>query len=374
MSSNRTLTIILAVAGFYFSGSPAAIAEWRCDCTHMKGACSATVTVRDDSIHVSSDEKACSRVDYFIDGQPFVTVVVDGEQRQDWLSRTDNPEVLVQSCQVCEDRLLDGDGASTTSSSASTTATSSAAASNGPMIRIDPVYPADARAEAVEGHVVVEVVVTPSGNVRSARVLESKPSGRFDRAALAAVQRWKYAPLQAPEDVTRSERVEFRMQDVVRPAPASVSAVAARDGNANPRNQCIKQARAFNFGDVVEVQLFNACEDPLLVYACSPGVGAQAGQWACVNREQQPVALIGPDDPRSGRVRTVETNDGQFTYRYADQLNLSRPPNTDYWWIACRIDDLDCHDAGVRWTGYLHMKPASLDPRRGTTVTVAGSY
>ena len=45
----------------------------------------------------------CARVDYFVDGQPFVSVVVDGEDRENWLARTTNPRILVQSCQVCRD-------------------------------------------------------------------------------------------------------------------------------------------------------------------------------------------------------------------------------------------------------------------------------
>ena len=38
-----------------------------------------------------------------VDGQPFVSVVVDGEDREDWLARTTNPRILVQSCQACRD-------------------------------------------------------------------------------------------------------------------------------------------------------------------------------------------------------------------------------------------------------------------------------
>ena len=56
-------------------------------------------------ILVKSNSKQCSRVDYFVEGQPFVTVAVDGEAKEAWLPRTDESEVLIQSCQVCQDHL-----------------------------------------------------------------------------------------------------------------------------------------------------------------------------------------------------------------------------------------------------------------------------
>src|SRR6185436_2930966 len=79
-------------------------AEWRCDCTTIVDSCSANVTVQNDGVSIESDHKQCSRVDYLIDGLPFVTLVVDGQERQSWLSRSDNPKVLMQSCQVCLDK------------------------------------------------------------------------------------------------------------------------------------------------------------------------------------------------------------------------------------------------------------------------------
>ncbi|MDT8449679.1 MAG: energy transducer TonB [Wenzhouxiangellaceae bacterium] len=63
-----------------------------------------------------------------------------------------------------------------------------------PLVRIPPQYPQRcmARAEPRES-VLVEFDVTPEGTVVNARVLESTNSC-FDRAAMRAVERWRYNP------------------------------------------------------------------------------------------------------------------------------------------------------------------------------------
>lgn len=63
-----------------------------------------------------------------------------------------------------------------------------------PMVRIPPRYPdmCQSRARAAE-NVVVEFDVTPQGAVVNARVLEAS-NACFHRAALRAVERWKYEP------------------------------------------------------------------------------------------------------------------------------------------------------------------------------------
>src|SRR5262245_63066535 len=87
----RTSFLALSVVGM------SAQAEWRCDCTTILDACSATVTVESGGVSIESDHNQCSRVDYLIDGQPFVSLVVDGHERQSWLTRSDKPRGLRQS-------------------------------------------------------------------------------------------------------------------------------------------------------------------------------------------------------------------------------------------------------------------------------------
>lgn len=57
-----------------------------------------------------------------------------------------------------------------------------------------PVYPAEARAEGIEGTVVVEYRVSAEGEVRDPRVVRAQPPGVFDQAALTAVRTWRYRP------------------------------------------------------------------------------------------------------------------------------------------------------------------------------------
>jgi periplasmic protein TonB len=57
---------------------------------------------------------------------------------------------------------------------------------------VSPVYPSLAIASHVEGVVVIEAVIGPTGNIVDARVLRSKPL--LDEAALAAVRQWRYTP------------------------------------------------------------------------------------------------------------------------------------------------------------------------------------
>ena len=55
-----------------------------------------------------------------------------------------------------------------------------------------PVYPEAARMARIEGIVIVEAVIGPTGDVVDAKVLRSLPF--LDEAALVAVRQWKYTP------------------------------------------------------------------------------------------------------------------------------------------------------------------------------------
>lgn len=81
------------------------------------------------------------------------------------------------------------------------------------MVRPD--YPQDALITGAEGWVNVSMSVTPAGDVRDPRVVESSNGRLFDRAALSAVRKWKYEPFAAadPQATQRvTVRVEFKMK------------------------------------------------------------------------------------------------------------------------------------------------------------------
>lgn len=63
-----------------------------------------------------------------------------------------------------------------------------------PIVKVAPVYPRRAQIRGIEGFVLLEFVVTKTGAVRDPQVIESKPPGIFDRAALSAALKFKYKP------------------------------------------------------------------------------------------------------------------------------------------------------------------------------------
>lgn len=67
-----------------------------------------------------------------------------------------------------------------------------------------PTYPSEALSEGISGEVVVEFTVTTDGSVRDARVVQANPPRVFNQATLAAVRRWRFAPVDAPVHTRRS--------------------------------------------------------------------------------------------------------------------------------------------------------------------------
>jgi len=60
--------------------------------------------------------------------------------------------------------------------------------------RVSPEYPSAARHDGLEGSVDLDVTVSAQGNVTAASVVSSSPPDAFDKAAIAAVRKWKYDP------------------------------------------------------------------------------------------------------------------------------------------------------------------------------------
>jgi protein TonB len=81
---------------------------------------------------------------------------------------------------------------------------------------IAPTYPMRALDKGVEGWVDIEFTVAADGSVRDAIVKASEPAGTFDRAALNAVERWRYEPYLVNGAVTEprvSARVRFEIKE-----------------------------------------------------------------------------------------------------------------------------------------------------------------
>jgi len=344
-------------------------AQYRCDCTSVVDTCTAEVVARGSGLDIRTDHAQCARVDYFVDGQPFVSVVVDGEDRQDWLARTDNPRIMVQSCQVCRDN---GEAAAVPQSSPAPTAATPAADEDAglePLIAGVPQYPPAAAARAMRGSVEVEFTVTPTGTVESPRVVAAEPNGVFDQAALTAVARWRYA-----EDLSRApqvvrERIEFR------PDPAvAATASAAPTSPTGPRNQCVREDAVYNYGEMVDVGLINACNEPLMVFGCAEGTGKNAGRWICSDSEQRGDVLVAAGDRRLGNRYAAGTAADVRTFTYTDSFSVSRAPNSQYWWVACTEGDTGCRADARQWTRAVTGQPARVDPQDRSRVVLARSY
>ena len=63
-----------------------------------------------------------------------------------------------------------------------------------PIVRVEPVYPQRALDRGIQGWVEVEFTVTEVGSISEPTILRSHPSAIFNKAALRAIERWKYEP------------------------------------------------------------------------------------------------------------------------------------------------------------------------------------
>lgn len=361
--SNIVVTLLL-IAGF-----GTAHAQYRCDCTTVVDTCSAEVVARGSFLEITADEQMCARVDYFVDGQPFVSVVVDGEGREDWLARTTSPRILVQSCQVCRDS-----GASSAAApprSAPPAGAAGDAAGNGdgrlePLIAGVPRYPEAARARALSGWVEVEFTVTAAGTVENARVVTAEPRNVFDAAALEAVGRRRYPAEEGREPQVLTERIEFA-------PPRAEQGAAAAAPATGPLNRCVREDAVYNYGESVDVGLINACTEPLMVFGCAQGTGRDLGRWVCSDSEQRGDILVSSGDQRLGRRYTAGDASAIQTYTYRDSFSLTRTPNSQLWWVACAETDEACRSDARLWTRSVSGQDASIDPQARSQIAVASS-
>jgi TonB family protein len=199
--------ILAAISGLL--AATGASAQPQCDCTSIVGSCTATAQLQDSLIEITSSVQQCSRVDYLVDGIPFVSLVVDGAAQRSAIVQG-TPAVIVQGCQVCREDLA--------TAAATSTGSGSGLVSEGePMrlISVDPVYPAEAAAAGLEGWVDVSFAVSAFGTVTAPAVVAAEPAGVFDAAALAAVSRWRYTRPPPGEERQVTERVRFELSDAL---------------------------------------------------------------------------------------------------------------------------------------------------------------
>ena len=86
-----------------------------------------------------------------------------------------------------------------------------------PIVKVAPVYPRRAQTRGIEGYVLLEFIVTKTGAVRNPMIIESKPPGIFDRAAINAALKFKYKPKvvngEAIDVAGVKNRITFELSD-----------------------------------------------------------------------------------------------------------------------------------------------------------------
>ena len=250
--SSAALVLALASAGS-IGAQPL-----RCDCTSIVDTCSANVEAHGSYLDVKTNAKQCARVDYFVDGQPFVSVAVNGEDRRDWLARTSSPKIIVQSCQVCRDNgeaavprlVCRGAGIDRQQRGRATREQGGCRSRQGRS------RAADRRRAGVSGGCTsasrrrlrrCRVHREPARHGRG-RARHRLPAERHvRRGRRRGRSRWRFPAEQSRAPQTLTKRVDFKLDS----RNATESAGGSR--RSGPRNQCVREDAVYNYGDTVDV-------------------------------------------------------------------------------------------------------------------------
>ena len=80
--------------------------------------------------------------------------------------------------------------------------------------KVNPVYPPDAKAEGVEGAVLLRAIISKNGSLLSIVPVSSSVDQRLVSAAVAAVSQWQYQPTLLngePVEAITTITVSFRL-------------------------------------------------------------------------------------------------------------------------------------------------------------------
>jgi protein TonB len=76
--------------------------------------------------------------------------------------------------------------------------------------RVAAQYPDDAARNGIEGAVDLSLTISSRGDVHDVTVVHAEPSNIFNRAAIAAVRRWRYEP-RTIDGIPVDARVQLRL-------------------------------------------------------------------------------------------------------------------------------------------------------------------
>lgn len=80
----------------------------RCECSYDNwvGTCQANIEQKNKWITILSNTKQCSRVDWYSDSTPQVTIVTDGAEVEPWLGQNVPGKLSIDSCNICKDNAI----------------------------------------------------------------------------------------------------------------------------------------------------------------------------------------------------------------------------------------------------------------------------
>ena len=192
-------------------------AELRCDCSQIVDTCSAEISFDDNEIEIESNEDACSRVDYLIDGQPYTALIVDGEAEFNWKGQPQSsPQIVVENCRVCADSV---EGNVKLPEPVAIEEATAGKKDTKALVKVMPNYPRKALTTGLEGTVTVGFDVNEEGIVQNIRVSESSDPV-FITAAIDAASRFRYTPGGAS---SFSEQFTFKLLNGSTPTVTSAT-------------------------------------------------------------------------------------------------------------------------------------------------------
>lgn len=66
------------------------------------------------------------------------------------------------------------------------------------VTHVEPIWPKQAKGKNIEGSVTMSFSINTDGSVFNIKIMDSTPSGVFDKASIEALSKWKYAELDKP--------------------------------------------------------------------------------------------------------------------------------------------------------------------------------
>ena len=85
------------------------------------------------------------------------------------------------------------------------------------MIKVEPMYPREARVNRIEGYVRIRYTVTAAGEPANIEIVDSQPPGVFDEEAVKAFRKWRFVPAKVDQEYVETggeEVIQFKLRSL----------------------------------------------------------------------------------------------------------------------------------------------------------------